>query len=57
MVYTMADAALGAFSVFFTQNRSFLEFQRMLQAAKGCNNAMRLFGLTPIPNVLILRVR
>jgi hypothetical protein len=49
-VYSMADAALGAFSVFFTQSPSFLEFQRMLQAAKGCNNALTLFGLTQIPS-------
>jgi hypothetical protein len=49
-VYTMADAALGAFSVFFTQSPSFLDFQRTLQVAKGCNNAMSLFGLTQIPS-------
>ena len=40
--YTMADAALGAFSVFFTQSPSFLEFQRLLQTTKGCNNALSL---------------
>jgi len=34
-VYSMADAALGAFSVFFTQSPSFLGFQRNLQVAKG----------------------
>ena len=39
-VYSMADAALGAFSVFFTQSPSFLDFQRSLQLAKGCNNAL-----------------
>ena len=38
--YSMADAALGAFSVFFTQSPSFLDFQRTLQVAKGCNNAL-----------------
>jgi hypothetical protein len=46
----MADAALGAFSAFFMQSPSFLEFQRHLQVAKGCNNAMSLFGLTQIPS-------
>jgi len=45
-MYTMADAALGAFSVFFTQSPSFLDFQRNLQVTKGCNNAVSLFGLT-----------
>lgn len=49
-VYSMADAALGAFSVFFTQSPSFLDFQRNLQVGKGCNNATSLFGLTQIPS-------
>jgi hypothetical protein len=48
-VYSMADAALGAFSVFFTQSPSFLDFQRTLQVAMGCNNALSLFGITQIP--------
>jgi hypothetical protein len=48
-VYTMADAAMGAFSVFFTQSPSFLDFQRTLQLAKGCNNTRTLFGMTQIP--------
>ena len=47
--YSMADAALGAFSVFFTQSPSFLDFQRHLQVAKGCNNALTLFGIKQIP--------
>jgi hypothetical protein len=49
-VYSMADAALGAFSVYFTQSPSFLEFQRLLQVSKGCNNALTLFGITQIPS-------
>ncbi len=48
--YSMADAALGAFSVFFTQSPSFLDFQRTLQVAKGCNNAVSLFGIEQIPS-------
>ena len=48
--YSMADAALGAFAVFFTQSPSFLHFQRTLQVAKGCNNALTLFGITQIPS-------
>jgi hypothetical protein len=47
--YSMADAALGAFSVFFTQSPSFLDFQRHLQVAKGCSNALSLFGIKQIP--------
>jgi hypothetical protein len=46
----LAAAARGAFSVFFTQRPSFLEFQRTLQVAKGCNNALTLFGITQIPS-------
>jgi hypothetical protein len=48
-VDSLADAALGAFSVFFPQSPSFLDFQRRLQAASGGNNARTLFGLSPIP--------
>ncbi len=48
--YSMADAALGAFSVFFTQSPSFLDFQRHLQVVKGCNNALTLFGIEQIPS-------
>lgn len=49
VTYSMADAALGAFSVFFTQSPSFLDFQRTLQVTKGCNNALTLFGIQQIP--------
>jgi hypothetical protein len=49
-VYSMADAALGAFWVFFLQSPSFLDFQRTLQLAKGCHNALTLFGVTQIPS-------
>ena len=37
--YTLRDAVLGAFSVFFTQSPSFLDFQRTLEKAKGISNA------------------
>lgn len=47
--YTVADAALGAFSVFFMQCPSFLAYQRDMQRRKGCNNAHSLFGVTEIP--------
>ncbi len=46
--YTMEEVGLSAFSVFFMQSASFLEFQRTLQSAKGCNNASALFGLDHI---------
>ena len=37
--YTMADAGLSAFSVFFMQSPSFLDFQRTMQETQGKNNA------------------
>ncbi len=40
--YSIQDAALGAFGIFFTQSPSFLEYQRRLQHTKGDNNAHTL---------------
>lgn len=48
--YTMVDAALSAFSVFFTQSPSFLEYQRSLEQTRGNNNARTLFGVHNIPS-------
>jgi hypothetical protein len=42
------DAALGGFAIFFTQNPSFLEYQKTMQETKGKNNAQSLFGITEI---------
>lgn len=47
--YTLSDAALGAFSVFFTQSPSFLAHQRQIQESLGSNNAHSLFGMIDIP--------
>lgn len=47
--YTMQDAALGAFAVFFTQSPSFLAYQRDMAKRQGQSNAQTLFGLTEIP--------
>ena len=47
--YTLSDAGLGAFSVFYTQSPSFLEHQRNLQKRKAKNNAKNVFGLEEIP--------
>ena len=46
----MADAALGAFAVFFMQSPSFLAHQRDMQRTKGHNNAQSLFGLEQVPS-------
>ena len=47
--YTMEDAGLGAFSVFFTQCPSFLAHQKAMAEAKGKSNAQTIFGLEKIP--------
>lgn len=47
--YTICDAVLGAFSVFFMQCPSFLAYQRDVQRRKGGNNAQSLFGVDHIP--------
>jgi hypothetical protein len=46
----MVDAALSAFSVFFTQSPSFLDWQIRMQQAQGKNNAESLFGIHKIPS-------
>ena len=48
--YTLVDAGLSAFSVFFMQSPSFLEHQRTLEQAHGENNARTLFGVHDIPS-------
>lgn len=47
--YTMADIALSAFAVFFTQCPSFLSFQQNMEKAHGRNNARSLFRVERIP--------
>jgi len=47
--YTIQEAALGAFGIFFTQSPSFLEYQRRLQHTKGDHNAHTLLGVEQIP--------
>jgi hypothetical protein len=46
----MEDAALSAFSVFFTQTPSFLAYQRTMEGNKGHSNAQSLFGVHQIPS-------
>jgi len=49
-VYEMADAALGAFAVFFVQSPSFLAHQQEMQRRQGQNNAESLFGIDQVPS-------
>ena len=55
--YGLADAGLGAFSVFFTQSASFLAHQRALKVAHGRCNAERLFGLRQVPSDTLRDIR
>src|SRR5260370_33951729 len=48
--YEVLDAAAGAFSVFFTQCSSFLEYQRLLESRYGLSNARTLFRMQAIPS-------
>jgi hypothetical protein len=50
--YSLKDAVLGAFSVFFMQCESFLEHQRQMQSRQGKDNAQSLFGLEQVPTML-----
>ena len=47
--YNIEDAALAAFSVFFSQSPSFLDSQIRMQKLQGKNNAASLFGVHDIP--------
>ena len=48
--YSMADIALAAFAVFFTQCPSFLSYQRAMEQARSRNNARSLFQVEQIPS-------
>jgi hypothetical protein len=48
--YEMIDARLSAFSVFFTQNPSFLSYQKTMAETKGRSNAQSLFEVHQIPS-------
>lgn len=48
--FEIVDAALSAFSVFFTQSPSFLDWQVRMEQTQGKNNARSLFGVHRIPS-------
>jgi hypothetical protein len=50
IVYSITDAALSAFSVFFIQCPSFLAYQRHRQETQGQNNATSLFQVKQLPS-------
>lgn len=45
-VYRVADAAIGAFSVFYTQSPSFLAHQKAMEETKGRSNAQTVMPLS-----------
>ncbi len=47
--YSIRDAGLAAFAVFFMQSPSFLAYQRDMAKRKGSSNARTLFELERIP--------
>lgn len=53
--YSVKDAVMGAFSCFFMQSESFLDYQRQLDSRSGQDNAQSLFGLEQIPSVEQIR--
>jgi len=48
--YSMQDAGLAAFSVFFMQSPSFLSAQQAMEKRKGRSNAQTLFNVGKIPS-------
>jgi hypothetical protein len=48
--FKISDAMLSAFSMFFMQSQSFLEYQRQLQSRSGKDNVQSIFGVDKIPS-------
>jgi hypothetical protein len=48
--YSVGDAAMSAFAVFFMQSASFLAYQRDMNKRKGNSNAHTLFKIEQIPS-------
>lgn len=48
--YQVEDAVMAAFSIFFTQSKSFLKHQRLMKSNKGKDNAGSLFSIEKIPS-------
>jgi hypothetical protein len=48
--FKIDDAILSAFSMFFMQSQSFLEYQRQMQSRSGKDNVQSIFGVEKIPS-------
>lgn len=53
--YSLTEAGLSAFAVFYMQSPSFLAHQRDMQRERGQNNVQSLFGVEQIPSDSQLR--
>jgi hypothetical protein len=53
--YSLKDAVLAAFSVFFMQSESFLDYQRYQESHQGTSNARSLFGMMSVPTAPQIR--
>jgi hypothetical protein len=49
--YAVADAAMSAFGVFFTQSPSFLDYQTRMQKKHGKSNAQSILGIHKLPSM------
>ena len=49
--YAVADAAMSAFSVFFTQSPSFLDYQERMRKKHGKCNAQSILGVPKLPSM------
>jgi len=49
VVYSMTDVGMSAFSLFFMQSESFLEYQRQMELGHSSSNCHTLFGIKQIP--------
>ena len=48
--YKIEDISLSAFSIFYMQSPSFLQYQRNMESKEGKSNAQSLFGLDKVPS-------
>ena len=55
VTYSMIDAGMSAFSLFFMQSESFLAHQRALEDERQANNCRELFGIQNIPTDATIR--
>jgi hypothetical protein len=53
--YSLKDAVLAAFSVFFMQSESFLSYQQQQESRHGNSNARSLFGMMSVPTAPQIR--